>query len=91
MTVRIGPGPEEIDGALLGAFFSHSNLLSLVISHYELGTEAEAEMKRITVENQSAFAVIDPELAKKTGRNDPCPCESGKKFKHCHWDRVHRG
>jgi len=21
---------------------------------------------------------------KKTGRNDPCPCGSGKKFKHCH-------
>ena len=20
----------------------------------------------------------------KTGRNDPCPCGSGKKFKHCH-------
>ncbi|HNU69528.1 MAG TPA: SEC-C metal-binding domain-containing protein, partial [Myxococcota bacterium] len=19
----------------------------------------------------------------KTGRNDPCPCGSGKKFKHC--------
>jgi hypothetical protein len=22
--------------------------------------------------------------AKHTGRNDPCPCGSGKKFKHCH-------
>ncbi|MDG2301726.1 MAG: SEC-C metal-binding domain-containing protein, partial [Acidimicrobiales bacterium] len=20
----------------------------------------------------------------KTGRNEPCPCESGKKFKQCH-------
>ena len=20
----------------------------------------------------------------KVGRNEPCPCESGKKFKHCH-------
>ena len=20
----------------------------------------------------------------KTGRNDPCPCDSGKKYKHCH-------
>lgn len=24
----------------------------------------------------------------KIGRNDPCPCNSGKKFKHCHWRRV---
>ena len=23
----------------------------------------------------------------KVGRNDPCPCGSGKKFKHCHGDR----
>ena len=22
--------------------------------------------------------------AKKVGRNDPCPCGSGKKYKHCH-------
>jgi preprotein translocase subunit SecA len=22
---------------------------------------------------------------KDTGRNDPCPCGSGKKFKQCHW------
>ena len=21
---------------------------------------------------------------KKVGRNDPCPCGSGKKYKHCH-------
>lgn len=24
----------------------------------------------------------------KVGRNDPCPCNSGKKFKHCHWKRT---
>lgn len=23
-------------------------------------------------------------IAEKTGRNDPCPCGSGKKYKHCH-------
>jgi preprotein translocase subunit SecA len=24
-----------------------------------------------------------PETKQKVGRNDPCPCGSGKKFKHC--------
>jgi SEC-C motif/Tetratricopeptide repeat len=24
-----------------------------------------------------------PDVAKATGRNDPCPCGSGRKFKHC--------
>ena len=25
-----------------------------------------------------------PKRANKIGRNDPCPCGSGKKYKHCH-------
>jgi preprotein translocase subunit SecA len=32
-----------------------------------------------------------PQLKKhrSSGRNDPCPCGSGKKFKNCHWrDRT---
>jgi preprotein translocase subunit SecA len=26
----------------------------------------------------------DPATWGKIGRNEPCPCGSGKKFKHCH-------
>ena len=26
----------------------------------------------------------DPKTWGNPGRNDPCPCGSGKKFKHCH-------
>jgi preprotein translocase subunit SecA len=26
----------------------------------------------------------DPQSWGKVGRNEPCPCGSGKKFKHCH-------
>jgi len=26
----------------------------------------------------------DPSTWSKTGRNSPCPCGSGKKYKHCH-------
>jgi preprotein translocase subunit SecA len=26
----------------------------------------------------------DPATWGRTGRNDPCPCGSGKKYKHCH-------
>jgi len=25
-----------------------------------------------------------PAVARKVGRNDPCPCGSGKKYKKCH-------
>jgi uncharacterized protein len=26
-------------------------------------------------------------MAEKAGRNDPCPCGSGKKYKQCCWQR----
>jgi uncharacterized protein YecA (UPF0149 family) len=29
------------------------------------------------------MAFVAAEDAKR-GRNDPCPCKSGRKFKHCH-------
>ncbi len=33
---------------------------------------------------RAALPPVDPELLKGVRRNDPCPCGSGKKFKHCH-------
>jgi preprotein translocase subunit SecA len=30
------------------------------------------------------FDETDPTTWGTPGRNDPCPCGSGKKFKHCH-------
>jgi uncharacterized protein YchJ len=27
---------------------------------------------------------------KQAGRNDPCPCGSGKKYKKCCWDKDHK-
>ena len=41
-------------------------------------------------EQEQALANADPQVAqfvretKKVGRNEPCPCGSGKKYKHCH-------
>ncbi|MGE5087986.1 MAG: SEC-C metal-binding domain-containing protein, partial [Candidatus Levyibacteriota bacterium] len=34
----------------------------------------------------TAVAVAPPfvRAGTKVGRNDPCPCGSGKKYKHCH-------
>jgi preprotein translocase subunit SecA len=26
----------------------------------------------------------EPDTWSRSGRNDPCPCGSGTKFKHCH-------
>jgi len=34
--------------------------------------------------NSAMLQEIKMRGLKKTGRNDPCPCGSGRKFKHCH-------
>jgi preprotein translocase subunit SecA len=44
----------------------------------EAGGEGEAEA--VSEEHLQPF-VRD---GRKVGRNEPCPCGSGKKFKHCH-------
>jgi preprotein translocase subunit SecA len=42
--------------------------------------EAEAEGDVAVAERPRPFV----RAAEKVGRNDPCPCGSGKKYKHCH-------
>jgi len=50
---------------------------------YRLSVVKEPERRR-TVENRSPAVPTKPILkGKKIGRNDPCPCGSGKKYKHC--------
>ena len=46
------------------------------IYHY---FEAERFLGTAPIDNDTTFRCSAP----KTGRNDPCPCGSGKKFKHC--------
>ena len=59
----------------------------------DLGNLTETHIDPITGENDAAgdaFASreglppIDPKLLAGVSRNAPCPCGSGKKFKHCH-------
>ena len=45
----------------------------VIESHAEAGAEAEAPRQETVTRNQP-----------KVGRNDPCPCGSGKKYKKCH-------
>ena len=40
----------------------------------------EEKMKQIAKEYKKSKTVVK---GKKIGRNEPCPCGSGKKYKHC--------
>jgi uncharacterized protein YecA (UPF0149 family) len=52
-----------------------------------LRKEKEKHTKAKTVfplnQPQNASNVIDITTKKKVGRNDPCPCGSGEKYKKC--------
>ena len=45
---------------------------------------AEEEREKQVPFQYKAFDPKDPTTWGKVARNDPCPCGSGKKFKHCH-------
>ncbi len=47
-----------------------------------LGADEEAEQARLAREVAAHTPVTRD--GPKVGRNDPCPCGSGKKYKHCH-------
>jgi len=40
----------------------------------------EEERKALYKEQKSSGTIV---VGEKTGRNDPCPCGSGKKYKKC--------
>ena len=44
--------------------------------------------KNITVNTDQSVAKAPIRVMKKVGRNDPCPCGSGKKYKECHGRNV---
>lgn len=40
----------------------------------------------------SEHPALDIDMFRGVGRNEACPCGSGRKFKNCHWDQVrHQG
>jgi hypothetical protein len=76
------PAPEQLLTALKGAHASldaqlelrHLIMQSLYARHY---------MARITSKLESLGGAPTRGVAKKPGRNDSCPCGSGKKYKKC--------
>jgi uncharacterized protein len=66
---------EGIEGNKLIAIL-FGNLPMAVESLTKIGAE-------IAVKHQNRAVLELPIQSKKTGRNEPCPCDSGKKFKKC--------
>lgn len=55
--------------------FEHAEAVSL---------EEEQQLPPLAIEQQAVVEQPYVREGSKVGRNEPCPCGSGKKFKHCH-------
>ncbi|MGH2537224.1 MAG: preprotein translocase subunit SecA [Candidatus Promineifilaceae bacterium] len=69
------------------------NYFLRVASHQAFVRQQEAAAAYQAQLSQAGYQVVQKEKGKgselrrdtpKVGRNDPCPCGSGKKYKHCH-------
>jgi preprotein translocase subunit SecA len=87
MTVRVQSG-EQLEEAAEALESRGENVANIT---YSAPTETGEVEVRVDEESQrrAAFAgagAISAEAAAfgRVGRNDPCPCGSGKKFKQCH-------
>jgi len=62
-------------------------IAEMAVQETSLPPEPAADAKPIAPNVKASapkFNENDPSTWGKPGRNDPCPCGSGKKFKHCH-------
>lgn len=62
------------------AFFKHIDIPMKYMADKLRVNGAPSEIVKYFAEKEKNLN----ELYKKTGRNEPCPCGSGKKFKNCH-------
>jgi uncharacterized protein len=68
----------------LKAFFTHIDGPMRMMAQLLKADRAPAEIMRILAAQDAAHeAALEKHFA-QAGRNDPCPCGSGRKFKQCH-------
>ncbi len=68
------------DGKLFGAHLRHVTLVGV--------PEAEIERLRVKGVALQQRRIASAQIKGKIGRNDQCPCGSGKKWKKCHGQRA---
>ena len=82
MTVRV-QSQEEIAAAEQQLSQSHLENVSYQHADFDPSASPEELLAPTTLDEQRGAGTITNAMP-KVGRNDPCPCGSGKKFKQCH-------
>jgi hypothetical protein len=85
LSFTYGPNGFYVEQALFAGSWSLRQLVTLVLQRFNPPgmTSAQFKMKAYAPACARFFTLSDDET-QKIGRNDPCPCGSGLKFKQCH-------
>jgi hypothetical protein len=79
--LTVGPREDMVDRALFGAFWILDSTVGLLLDRFGIDLDEET---RVAIFSARDFISLSEEQIRDTGRNDPCPCGSGIKFKRCH-------
>ncbi|MFN7834885.1 MAG: preprotein translocase subunit SecA [Burkholderiaceae bacterium] len=83
MTVRV-ESAEQAHEAEAHIEAQAVHLENVQYQHLDPAQAYDAEGNLAAMPTADANTVLPVRSVDKVGRNDPCPCGSGKKFKHCH-------
>jgi len=57
--------------------------IKVVNNKWEFNNELQTKIQKLVSKSKPKILVNKKIIARKIGRNDPCPCNSGKKYKKC--------
>ena len=84
LTVANGPRPKGTRRALYASWWNYSQVLTLISDRF--GLAGQDRLQELLERAHFVWAAVYED--QRVGRNDPCPCGNGKKFKRCHEDKV---
>jgi hypothetical protein len=84
--VWVGPSNVHCEQALLAAYWTYAQTITLASDRF--GFEDCEGLHAMVASRQWAFVTLTEADVRDVGRNDPCPCESGRKYKVCHEPQV---
>jgi tetratricopeptide (TPR) repeat protein len=72
-------------------FYNIFDYYNYIVTNWYGYTEDDESLETPKIQTAFNAKTLPPELQQifreKTGRNDPCPCGSGKKYKKCCWEK----
>lgn len=86
ISLRMGPKVEDMEPAIHAGWWTFGGMADLIMDRFDFPMHAEyQEWKE---KREPVFRPIYEDQVSDVERNDDCPCESGRKYKKCHLDRV---